>query len=105
MSGDVVEGCPSGMTKWRSLTWLENEPAGTAVRLRVRFANTIAALQTAIWYGPFDAPLPPTDLRALMVPTTKYAQVEVQLSTTIANKTPTFSGYTLAFDGCSAPIN
>ena len=102
----VVEGCLDSMnkTKWRALTWNEVEPMGTSVKLRVRFADTIAGLDTAAWFGPFDAPQPPVNLMALGVPSTRFAQVEVQLSSTVPGKSPSFSGYQLTFEGCGTAI-
>ena len=102
----VVEGCLDNMnkTRWRALTWNEVEPMGTSVKLRVRFADTLAGLETAAWFGPFDAPQPPVNLMALGVPSTRFAQVEVQLSSTVPGKSPSFSGYQLTFEGCGTAI-
>jgi streptogramin lyase len=94
-----VAGCPDGSaTHWRTLSWIETEPAGTAVRLKVRVADTLAALANAAWYGPWDAP--PVDLQAAGVPASAYLEVEVDLSSANPDVTPHFGGFNVTFDPC-----
>jgi hypothetical protein len=96
----IIEGCAlDPVSDWQTLSWVENEPPGTSVRLRVRVADTIAALVTASWYGPFDTP--PVDLDMVGVPSSKFMQIEVQLSTTDPEVTPSFIGFTVTFDCAS----
>ena len=96
----ILEGCSvDPVSDWQTLTWGESEPPGTSVRVRVRVADTIPDLLIAPWYGPWDTS--PVDLDAAGVPTSKYMQVEVQLSTTDPNITPAFTGFQLVFDCAS----
>lgn len=92
-----LEGCATtdAVTEWAELTWYENEPAGTSVRMRVRVADTIADLSQSVWYGPWDDS--PVDLAAAGVPASIFMEVEVQLSTTDPAVTPSFNGFTVSF--------
>ncbi|MBI4511555.1 MAG: hypothetical protein HY698_18115 [Deltaproteobacteria bacterium] len=93
----IIGGCskPDAKSKWRTLTWSETEPQGTKVKLRVRVADSIAALASARWYGPWDDS--PVDLAAAGVPDAKFMQVEVQFSTTDGKISPSFSGFNVKF--------
>lgn len=90
-------GCATtdAVTDWRTLEWFEREPPGTAVRMRIRVADTVAGLATATWYGPWDDS--PVDLDAEGLPDAKFAEVEVQLSTSDPAITPAFLGFSLGF--------
>lgn len=94
----TIEGCAKSNTPsdWTMLEWGEIEPPGTAVRMRLRVADTMAGLATAPWYGPWDNS--PVDLDAAGVPTAYYMEVEVQLTTTDATQSPAFTGFTVHFD-------
>lgn len=96
-----IEGCPSSDAKtvWKTLTWLESEPPGTSIRLKVRVADTLADLANATWYGPWDSP--PVDLQAAGVPPTRYLEVEVDLSSANPDVSPAFSGFDVEFDPCA----
>lgn len=93
----IIEGCATtdAVSEWTELMWYENEPPGTHVRMRVRVADTIAGIDAAVWYGPWD--VPPVDLAAAGVPPARYMQVEVQLSTEDPDVTPSFIGFTVSF--------
>ncbi|HEY3352789.1 MAG TPA: hypothetical protein VGQ83_06045 [Polyangia bacterium] len=95
-----VAGCPTDeKTHWRTLTWMEDEPAGTTVRLKVRVADTLADLANATWFGPWD--VPPVDLQAAGVPPSMFLEVEVDLSSGTPDATPRFGGFDVTFDPCS----
>jgi streptogramin lyase len=96
-----IEGCPSADAKtvWRTLTWIESEPPGTSIRLKVRVADTLADLANATWFGPWDTS--PVDLQAAGVPPTRYLEVEVDLSSANPEVSPAFSGFDVAFDACA----
>ncbi len=103
-----VSGCedndpapPDIKTDWLRLTWNELEPAGTNVRMRFRVADTVADLATAAWFGPFDTP--DVDLEALGVPDSNFMMLQVLLSTSDPDLTPSFVGFDLSFD-CSGGI-
>jgi hypothetical protein len=97
----VIEGCATtdAITDWAELTWFENEPPGTTVRMRVRVADTVAGLANATWYGPWDDS--PVDLSPL--PDAKVMEVEVQLSTEDPEVSPSFIGFSVAFGCPGAP--
>jgi hypothetical protein len=65
--------------------------------MRVRVADSLAELDNATWYGPWDDS--PVDLDAAGVPDAKVMEVEVQLSTDDPAVTPSFNGFTVYF-GC-----
>ena len=96
-----IEGCPASDAKtvWKTLTWMESEPPGTSVRLKVRAADSLADLAAATWFGPWDAP--PVDLQAAGVPPTRYLEVEVDLSSANPDVSPSFSGFDVDFDACT----
>ncbi|MCG8421762.1 MAG: hypothetical protein MJE77_27905 [Proteobacteria bacterium] len=95
----AIEGCATldkeVLTEWAELVWTESEPAGTAVRLRVRGANIIDLLGEAEWRGPFDTS--PVDLEAAGVMPSRYMEVEVQMTTREPGATPSFDGFTVSF--------
>jgi hypothetical protein len=99
----LIEGCATedGITAWATLDWTEIEPPGTSIRLRVRTAATIAELDAAIWYGPWDDS--PVDLIAQGVPAGRFLQLEVQLSTSDPGETPSFLGFNVGFTCPGAP--
>jgi len=99
----VVAGCedndpapPDIVTDWQTLSWNEAEPPGTNVRLRFKVADTLADLDAADWWGPYDDS--PVDLDALGVPGSSYMLVQILLSATDPNETPSFLGLSLGFD-------
>ncbi|MBI5479784.1 MAG: hypothetical protein HY906_13050 [Deltaproteobacteria bacterium] len=96
-----IEGCPSADAKtiWQMLTWIESEPPGTSIRLKVRVADTLADLANATWYGPWDTS--PVDLQAAGVPPTRYLEVEVDLASANPDVSPGFGGFDVAFDACA----
>ena len=96
-----IEGCPSADAKtvWKTLTWMASEPPGTAIRLKVRVADTLADLANATWYGPWDTS--PVDLQAAGVPPTRYLEVEVDLSSANPDVSPSFGGFDVDFDACA----
>jgi hypothetical protein len=87
----VFEGCalPTD-TRWKQVSWEASVPAGTYVKIYVRAAGSIDALQTATRYGPFEES--PADLIAAGEITGHYLLVEVSLSTDIEGLTPIFKG-------------
>ena len=96
----LVEGClePDPPTNWKTLTWTESEPPGTMVRMRLKVADTVAGLEDAEWWGPYDAP--PVDLDAEGVPDSRYMLLQVLLSSADPQVSPSFSGFVLDFDPC-----
>ncbi len=101
----IVAGCedhdpnpPDITTDWTYLTWNEIEPAGTNVRMRVKVADTLADLDNAQWFGPFDSPTPGVDLNAAGIPDANFMLLQVLLSSTSSTVTPSFLGFTLDFD-------
>ncbi len=102
----IVAGCedqdpdnpPDVTTDWTFLTWSEIEPPGTNVRMRIKVADTVADLDTAQWFGPYDAPSPGVDLDAEGVPDANFMLLQVLLSSTDPAMTPSFLGFDLEFD-------
>lgn len=98
----IIAGCedsdPTTGTDWQFLTWNEIEPAGTNVRMRLKVANTLAELDAAQWYGPYDSPDPGVDLDAEGIPDANFMLLQVLLSSTAVDLTPSFLGFTLDFD-------
>jgi streptogramin lyase len=99
----IVAGCedrdpapPDIVTDWQRLTWNELEPVGTNVRMRFKVADTVADLASAAWWGPYDDP--DVDLDALGVPNSNFMMLQVLLSSTSAELTPSFVGFDLTFD-------
>jgi hypothetical protein len=93
----IIEGCAiDDQSDWKTLEWSEYEPPGTSVRVRLRAGDTVAALVMSPWVGPFDTS--PVDLDAVGLTTSKYMQLEVQLSTTDPAVTPSFIGFMVTFD-------
>jgi streptogramin lyase len=89
---------PDIITDWTYLTWYELEPAGTNVRMRLKVADTVADLDNATWYGPYDNPTPGVDLDAEGIPDANFMLLQVLLSSTDPNVTPSFLGFDLDFD-------
>lgn len=101
----IIAGCedhdpnpPDIITDWTHLTWNEIEPVGTNVRMRIKVANTVAELDNATWYGPYDSPDPGVDLDAEGIPDANFMLLQVLLSSTDPAVTPSFLGFTLDFD-------
>jgi hypothetical protein len=96
-----IEGCPSADAKtiWKTLTWIESEPPGTSIRLKVRAADTLSDLANATWFGPWDDS--PVDLQAAGVPPSRYLEVEVDLSSANPDVSPGFGGFDVEFDACA----
>jgi streptogramin lyase len=100
----VVAGCedpdpsspPDVRTDWKRLTWAETEPPDSSVRMRIKVADTVAGLQGAEWFGPWDDP--DQDLDALGVPDSSFMLLQVLLSATDLTSTPSFVGFDLSFD-------
>ena len=104
----IIAGCedhdpapPDVITDWRQLTWSELEPPDTNVRMRFKVADTVADLDDADWWGPYDAP--DVDLDALGVPDANFMLLQVLLSSASLDVTPSFVGFDLSFD-CASPI-
>jgi hypothetical protein len=105
-----IEGCTAVPTDWSALNWTELEPAGTKVRLRVRAADTLTGLASATWYGPFDDS--PANLDAApqegggtgAVPSARYMEIEVQLSTSDPKVVPSFVDFQVDFAACRGSI-
>ena len=89
---------PDIITDWTFLTWYELEPAGTNVRMRLKVADTVADLDNAPWFGPYDSPIPGVDLDAEGIPDANFMLLQVLLSSTDPNVTPSFLGFDLDFD-------
>ena len=101
----IIAGCedqdpnpPDITTDWTFLTWSEIEPVGTNVRMRLKVADTVADLDTAQWYGPFDNPDPGVDLDAAGIPNANFMLLQVLLSSTDPAVTPSFIGFDIDFD-------
>jgi len=101
----IIAGCedhdpnpPDIFTDWRYLTWNEIEPVGTNVRMRLKVADTVADLDTAQWYGPYDSPDPGVDLDAAGIPNSNFMLLQVLLSSTDPTVTPSFIGFDIDFD-------
>ncbi len=93
-----LEGCATtgALSEWTTLEWFEDEPPGTSVRMRVRVADTLAGLDAATWFGPWDDS--PVDLAAQGVPPARFMEVEAQLSTSDPDITPRFIGFNVYFN-------
>ncbi|MCS6798042.1 MAG: hypothetical protein NZ898_05885 [Myxococcota bacterium] len=74
--------------RWESLTWRATTPPGTSVEMRVRSANSMAALAAQPWRGPWTTS--PANLQAAPgpVPDGRFLEVEVRLATTDRRTTP-----------------
>ena len=103
-----IQGCedqdpapPDIITDWLRLTWNELEPVGTNVRMRLKVADTLADLDTADWWGPYDDP--DVDLEALGVPDSNFMLLQVLLSSSDPDATPSFVGFDIEFD-CAGGI-
>jgi len=74
-----VEGCPAGPTQWERITWDATLPRDTRLEVRVRVANTIEALRSTTWVGPFEDE--PVDLTAPPGPlgSGRFMELEVTL--------------------------
>jgi hypothetical protein len=87
---------PDTTTDWHSLDWQESEPPGTDVWMRFKVGDDLDTLADQAWWGPYDDP--PVDLDAEGVPNTQYMLLQVLLSSTDINTTPSFMGFQLDFD-------
>ncbi|MHA1741943.1 MAG: MopE-related protein [Candidatus Thorarchaeota archaeon] len=78
----VVPGGPVGGTQWSLLYVDVTTPGESSIKIRLRSADTVAALNQAEWLGPFG-PYPPNtfpvDLEAIGGLNGKYLQVEIIL--------------------------
>jgi outer membrane protein assembly factor BamB len=75
----IVAGCAAGPTEWELVRWNARLPAGTRVELRVRTADTVAALSARPWIGPF-ATVPVTELSLPPGPVGGGAILELEVS-------------------------
>ncbi len=96
----IVAGCqePDPPTDWKTLQWGESEPPGTTVRMRLKVADTVAGLDQAEWWGPYDSG--PVDLDAEGIPDSRYMLLQVLLASVDHSVTPSFSGFVLDFEPC-----
>ncbi|NUN14544.1 MAG: thrombospondin type 3 repeat-containing protein [Myxococcales bacterium] len=81
----TFKGWDMGVTKWLELTADSVNPAGTALNVRYRVANTVGDLAGqpwSGWFGPYPPAVMPISLQAQGNIVGKFLQVEVKLSTT-----------------------
>lgn len=98
-----VSGCEGGYdTEWTSLTYDAVTPDGTSVEFNVRTAVSEAALEDALWVGPFSG-TSPIDLTAAPGPVTdgRYMEVEIVLRTEQGTVKPKVRDIELGFS-CTA---
>jgi hypothetical protein len=93
--------CPGGKApKWLKVLWDASTPTGTALTVRVRGADTLAALTAAPWIGPWKAS--PADLSMapgpLMPNPTGFLQLEFDFTTQDPTISPALKGFQIAWD-------
>jgi hypothetical protein len=96
----VQTGCSQGDTKWLKVIWSGDTPTGTAISVRVRSADTVAALSSATWTGTYKTS--PADLAVAPGPLSpnpaKFAQVAFELTTTTDGQTPRLKGFQVVYE-------
>ncbi|MCH8923020.1 MAG: hypothetical protein IIA67_07725, partial [Planctomycetes bacterium] len=73
---EVLEGCPMGPSEWEHLSWDADLPGKSHLQIRLRTANTLGALTSAPWIGPWDSE--PIDLLASPGPLGEERLLEVE---------------------------
>lgn len=90
----VFAGCGAD-TLWKSITWDAAVPQGTRLEVYLRVADDLAALPTAMRYGPFTSQ--PVDLVAAGIPKKNFAQIEFVLISTNATTSPVLKSFNLVW--------
>ena len=89
-----LEGCALGPTEWEELRWRADRPGGSAIRVRVRSAESPALLPTAIWRGPFEE----TPVAIDFLPPGSAIEVEFTLVEGPGNASPILQDYAVQFN-------
>jgi len=96
----VVPGSTLGLTEWTELSVSATTPGQSNVKIRLRAANTVAALAQKDWlgpYGPFPPNMFPMDLSVINGLDGKYLQVEINLIPDKEGNAPLLKGFTVQF--------
>ena len=92
----MLAGCTSGDTVWKKVLWQADLPAGTAITVYVRTADTIDGLKTALRYGPFNAS--PIDLSTGVTIKGRYIAVEATLTSNKPDVSPVLKSITAQYE-------
>jgi len=96
----IIPGGPVGATNWTLLDVAVNYQGESYVKLRLRAADTVSALNQEPWQGPFG-PFPPNvfpmDLTAIPDLNGKYLQVEVILIADEEGNSAILTGFTVQY--------
>ncbi|MBI5734006.1 MAG: hypothetical protein HY973_03630, partial [Candidatus Kerfeldbacteria bacterium] len=79
---------------WKSLSWVESEPAGTYVKVRARSAASQSGLTTAAWSPYYDSP--PANISGL--PNNRWIQIEVSMHTNLDSVSPGIKDLKVEFE-------
>jgi hypothetical protein len=95
----IQPGCGGGLlTRWYAVQWDGYTPAGTTLTVAARSANTLAALKTATFFGPYASS--PADLGMMPGPLAPnpadFIEVRFVLATTGLDS-PKLKGFQIAF--------
>ncbi|GAB4195080.1 MAG: hypothetical protein OHK0013_00930 [Sandaracinaceae bacterium] len=86
----VFEGCRA--TVWTGLALDADVPDETRIVLRARIADSLDALATAPWIGPFEPPSPSLALPPGPVPASRFLEVSLELRSTTPGVVPRVFG-------------
>lgn len=91
----ILEGCAMGPSEWERLTWDATVPSSARLEIRLRTAATRAALDTAMWLGPWGAS--PIDLLTAPgpLPDERFLEIESRLISINEMSSPTLSSLTV----------
>jgi hypothetical protein len=82
---DAGDGCEQ---RWQTAEWAATVPAGTAVEIWVRSADTQAGLDSVSWIGPFASSPANLTLAPGPVPNARFLEMDIRMSTTDRRLTP-----------------
>ena len=101
-----MEGCPDpDAAQWLRVEWSSTEPPGTAISVRVRAADTVPGLDTAVEYGSWTSSPAYLDLApGPVVPNpSRYLQVIFDLTTLDPLTTPVLHDFNVVWE-CPNPL-
>ncbi len=96
----IVPGASSGNTFWTELDVDVTTNGASHLKVRLRAAETVSTLASAVWqgpYGPFPPNVFPMDLTAIPGLEGKYLQVEFIMIPDEEGNTPLLKGFTVQF--------